>query len=171
MAEDLKPIVGEGYPLDPDRKKVLSADDEKRVDEKGRPIVDGKLWSEAASGAYLVIILSSGAVAISADKQFVGVTEIDLGPAFKAPNFKLSMMVSKQGKPSFHHPVVGACLELPDDLGRDKTKQQYIIEWIVHTVMECFEDRGIAIPQGTPKDELMFAVAQASDKAIQSLGL
>jgi hypothetical protein len=162
---DIKPIVGQGHPLDPDRSKILSEDDEKRIDEKGNPIVEGKLWSKASTGLYLVIALHT--VPLSADRLFKGHSEIDTG----IHKFKLTMGVT-EGKPTFLHDTVGACLELPDDLGTDAIKRQYVIEWIVDTVMEAFADRNIILK----KEEvftmnLVECVAHASDIAIQATGL
>jgi hypothetical protein len=162
---DNKPIVGQGHPLDPDRHKVLSADDERRIDEKGVAVVDGKLWGDSGTGMYLVVGLHT--VPLSADRKMVGHSEIDTG----VHKYKMTMAVC-HGKPTFLHPIVGACLELPDDLGSDAKKRQYVTEWIVNTVMEAFADRDIILT----KDEvftmnLMECVAHAADIAIQATGL
>lgn len=169
--EDLKPIVGQGHPLDPNRGKLLSVDDEKRIDEKGRPVVDGKLWGESATGMYLIVMMHDSI--FMTEKPVVGRTEIALGGAFLAGSCKLSIAVHKNGKPTFLHEIVGACLELPDDLANDKQKRQYVIEWMVSTVLECFEVRKIRLPSpdsSTMKD-LMLAVSAAGQKAIEASGL
>lgn len=169
--EDLKPIVGQGHPLDPNRGKLLSVDDEKRIDEKGRPVVDGKLWGDSATGMYLIVMMHDSI--FMTEKPVVGRTEIALGGAFLAGSCKLSIAVHKHGKPTFLHEIVGACLELPDDLANDKQKRQYVIEWMVSTVLECFEVRKIRLPSpdsSTMKD-LMLAVSAAGQKAIEASGL
>jgi hypothetical protein len=144
---------------------LLSADEEKQVDDKGRPVVDGKPWSKTSTGMYLVIALHT--VPLSADRNMIGHSEIDTG----VNKFQMTMGVT-HGKPTFLHPIVGACLELPDDLGTDALKRQYVVEWIVHTTMEAFADRDIILK----KDEvftmnLMECVAHAADIAIQATGL
>ena len=169
--EDLKPIVGHGHPMDPNRGKLLSVDDEKRIDEKGRPVVDGKLWGDSATGMYLIVMMHDSV--FMTEKPVVGRTEIALGGAFLAGSCKLSIAVHKQGKPTFLHEIVGACLELPDDLANDKQKRQYVIEWMVSTVMECFEVRKIRLPspQSATMQDLMMAVSVAGQKAIEASGL
>lgn len=161
---DNKPIVGQGHPLDPDRHKVLSRDDEKRVDEKGVSVVDGKLWSDSGTGMYLIIGLSQEPLLCS--QVVTGRSELNLGNGYT-----LTMGVSA-GKPTFTAAVVGACLELPDDLGDDPKKKQYVIEWICHTVIESLADRGIALDSKLPFTmNLMECVAHASDIAIGEVGL
>ena len=169
--EDLKPIVGQGHPLDPNREKLLSVDDERRIDEKGRPVVDGKLWGDSATGMYLIVMMHDAV--FMTERPVVGRTEIALGGAFLAGTRKLSIAVSKTGKPVFLHEIVGACLELPDDLGQDKQKRQYIIEWLTATVMECFEVSKIRMPSPDSNTmmELKVAVAVAAEKAIEATSL
>jgi hypothetical protein len=166
--EDIKPIVGQGHPLDPNRGKLLSADDERRIDDKGRPIVDGKLWGDAATGIYVGVVMHEAIFAT--DRPVVGRSEISLGNNFeRAGRTKLSIY-SSQGKPTFNHETVGACFELPDDLGQDATKRQYVVEWLTETVKECFELRKIPIPKDKVED-LAIAVAMAAEKAIVATGL
>jgi hypothetical protein len=165
---ELKPIVGQGHPLSPDRGKLLSADDEKRIDEKGRPVVSGKLWSQAGTGMYLVVLMRDQP--LQSDIPIVGRTDITLGLAFGGSGSTvLTVGVSKGGVPRFAHEYVGAALELPDDLGNDAMKRSYVIEWLVETVRECFQVRRIALPN---KDSSVFqdlgmAVAAAAQKAIE----
>lgn len=49
-----------GKPGHPDFQKMLSADDEKRVDEKGRPVVLGLPWSVAGTGLYITVLVTQG---------------------------------------------------------------------------------------------------------------
>jgi hypothetical protein len=100
----------------------------------------------------------------------VGRSEISLGNNFeRAGRTKLSIY-SSQGKPTFNHESVGACFELPDDLGQDATKRQYLVEWLTETVKECFELRKIPIPKDKVED-LAIAVAMAAEKSIEASGL
>ena len=162
---DDKPIVGQGFPLNPDRHKVLSSDDEKRIDEKGVPVVDGKLWSQSGTGMYLVIGLSTDT--LKADRRFIGQSEVTLGKF----GYILTMGVTL-GKPTCTQDVVGACLELPDDLGSDAKKRGYVTEWICNTVIESLADRKIALKGDDPFTmNLMECVSHASDIAIQGAKL
>lgn len=169
---EIKPIVGEGHPLDPNRGKLLSHDDERRIDEKGRPVVDGKLWGDAHTDMWLVVNMH--VAPYYPDRLVVGRTEIALGEAFGgAGSTKLSIAVSKKGKPVFMHEIVGGCLELPDDLGSDAAKRQYVIEWLLGTVFECFEVRQIALPdkKSQTMQDFGMALAAAAQKAIEGSGL
>lgn len=164
MSEDIKPIVGQGHPLDPNRHQVLSQDDEKRIDDKGRPIVEGKLWSDCSTGLYLVVALHSQTM--RCDRVIKGQTEVDT-----QKDFKLTLGVTL-GRPTFGVPVVGACLEIPEDLGTDKIKQQYVSEWLADTVFEAFDDRGVVLKSDeTFTINLIECVAHASDSAIAAVGL
>lgn len=157
-----KPIVGQGHPLDPDRHKVLSADDEKRVDEKGFSVVDGELWSECGSGLYLCVGVHTRP--LKANVAIIGHSEINLG--LGSDNYLLSTGVSN-GKPTFDHDIVGACLELPNDLGSDAKKRQYVAEWLIATVMESLEDQKIPlVKDSTFAINLVECVAHAADIAI-----
>ncbi len=151
---------------------LLSENDEKSLDDKGNPIIEGKLWSQAPTGMYLGICMHQDM--FQTIKPVVGRTEISLGHSFRgAGSTKLSMFVSKTGKPTFLHEMVGACIELPEDLANDSIKRQYLTEWIVETVVECFQVRKIGTP---PKNsnhmmDFMLAIAEGSEKAIRSSGL
>lgn len=163
--KDFKPEVKIGRP-DTDLG-LLSEHDEKRLDEHGKPVVEGLPWSEAGTGMYLVI--AAHTVPIYSDKIMVGRTEIDLGKL--GANLKLDIMVSKTGKPTWYQPVIGACLEIPSDLALDKHKRQYVIEWLTNTVLETLDLRRINIRKSQYKDEVFMAVAVAAEKAIAATGL
>ncbi len=159
------PIVGQGHPLDPNRGKVLSEDDEKRIDEQGRPIVDGLLWSKAASGAYLWVTASREAVGsnshtligASCIKKNLGGVQLTLGCAI--------------GVPTFSVPTAGACLELPTDLGRDAAKRDYVAQWLAHTAAESLVIMGVDLG-GDPilAGQCASEVATAGNIAINALG-
>ena len=160
-----KPIVGQGHPLDPDRKKILSPDDEKRIDEKGVPVVDGKLWSKSGTDLYIVVGLSNGPLV--ADRDIIGTAEISLDKF----GYLLTLGVTR-GKPTFSIDVIGACLELPDDLGADAKKRGYVTEWLVNTVIESLENRDILLSKDdTFTINLMECVAHGADIAITAAKL
>lgn len=126
MSQD-DPIVGVGHP---DFQQLLSADDEKRVDEKGRPIADNHLWSKSGTGLYVCIMMTQGPVLV--DRRYDGAVKVIHG------NTRLAIL-GTLGKPVIGVDYVGACIEVPSDLAQDATKRQYITEWIVHTTLECGE--------------------------------
>ena len=53
------PVAGVGHP---NFQQMMSADDEKKVDEKGMPVVLGLPWSAAATGLYITLCVSRGKV-------------------------------------------------------------------------------------------------------------
>ena len=62
MAGDLDPkhpVAGTGHP---GFQEMLSADEEKKVDEKGMPVVLGLPWSAAKTGLYITLCVSRGRI-------------------------------------------------------------------------------------------------------------
>ena len=158
------PIVGHGHPLDPNRGVLMSEDDEKRIDEEGRPIVGGLLWSKAASGAYIFVAVSEEALV--SNKTLIGATTIT---KMIAP-LRLSIGCTI-GKPTFTVPQVGACLEIPTDLGQDGIKRDYVAQWLAHTSAEALAKSKCSLG-GDPVLAALCAreVASAGNKAINALG-
>ena len=164
--EDLpKPIVDQGHPLDPNRGVLMSEDDEKRMDEQGRPIVDGLLWSKAASGAYMFVTASREFIG-SNSHTLIGASCIEKGLG----GIKLTIGCTI-GAPSFSVHTAGACLEIPTDLGRDDIKQSYIAQWLAHTSAEALALMGVNLG-GDPILAARCAqdVAVAGNRAINALG-
>jgi hypothetical protein len=160
------PIVGQGHPMDPNRGQLLSEDDEKRIDEEGRPIADGLLWSEAASGAYVFVAVSSEP--LTADRTLIG-AHASASPATQGRHMTIGCAV---GKPRFHQPFYGACLELPSDLGRDEIKRDYVAQWLANTAAEALVKSGVSLG-GDPviANRVAQWVAGAANTAINELGL
>ena len=161
-----KPLVGHGHPMDPNRGQLMSEDDEKRIDEQGRPIVDGLLWSRAASGAYLFVV-ASREPAGSNSHTLIGASciEKNLG------GVKLTIGCTI-GKPSFNVATAGACLELPNDLGTDGTKRDYIAQWLAHTCAEALALMGVTLgADPILAGQCAADVATAGNTAINALGL
>ena len=159
-----KPLVGHGHPLDPNRGKVLSEGDEKRIDEEGRPIVDGLLWSQAASGAYIFVCVSREPV--RSNKTMIGATVVHKN---LAPN--LLTIGCTVGKPIFNVPFWGAALEVPTDLGRDAIKRDYVAQWLAHTAAEALTKAGTSMGSDPILAGMCAqAIALAGNNAINELG-
>jgi hypothetical protein len=173
MAEEMNPDIhtGIGNPLSPYSGELLSEEEEKSVDDKGNLITRGKLWSEASTGLYLVVALhtqDAQGKEIRSVKPLLGRADIDLSGVCRG-KWTLSI-ASSVGNPRFYHPVVGACLELPDDLANDDIKRQYVTEWLVETIKESLDNRGLTILKERMQ-HLAAAVADAANTAIIATGL
>lgn len=155
--------TGVGNPLSPYTDELLSVDDEKRIDDKGRLVANGLLWSEAATNHYIWVALWSGSELTQLVPGGRGQSDIDLGKVYSG-DWKLSIGIS-QGKPRFNLPTVGAAFELPMDLGDDPIKRQYIAEWLSETIAEALVDRGLPMDKERLGD-LAILVAEASNRAI-----
>jgi hypothetical protein len=155
--------VGIGHPDDPYKDQLLTVEEEQSIDDKGRRVVNGLVWSKAKTGLYLVICLSHGD--IKSKNKVIGRTNINLGVS----DYILGVMTS-YGKPSFNKPHVGACLELPSDLGKDELKKKYITEWITNTTEECFGISKINVKKESTY-HTAIAVVDATEKAIVASGL
>ena len=162
-----KPVVGHGHPLDPNRGKLLSVDDEKRVDEEGRPIAEGLLWSEAHTGAYLCLALTRE------DGLSISNTPIGYHTTNKNLQHSHIHVFCSVGKPKINQSYVGACIELPSDLGRDSTKQLYITEWIAATAAESLVQASETHLAHDPilANQMASWVALSANESINKLGL
>ena len=158
--------TGVGNPLSPYSDELLSAEDEKRIDDKGRLITTGLLWSEAATDYYLWTALWVGDELTQLVPGGKAQSDIDLGKVYKG-NWKLSIGISL-GKPRFNKPTVGAAFELPMDLGEDEVKRQYIAKWLSETIAESLQERGLPMDKERLGD-LGILVAQAANRAIGSV--
>ena len=160
-----------GHPNDPDRGTLRSEDDEKRIDDQGRPVVDGLPWSQAKTDMFLVIAVSKGGLVL--DRKINGMSYD------KIPGSDHFMTVGvTQGKPVPITPFAGSCLELPVDLGSDAKKRQYVAEWVAETAVESLQLTG-----STPSDpkenqghgsrvsSVGLWVSAATESAIRSVGL
>ena len=143
---------------------MLSEADEKRIDEEGRPIVDGLLWSEAASGAYLFVCVSREAV--KSGKTLIGATVVT-----KTVKPNILTIGCTIGKPTFNVPFIGACLEIPTDLGTDAIKRAYVAAWLAHTAAEALAKAGSSMGDDPILAGMCAqAVALAGNDAINALG-
>lgn len=157
------PIVHQGHPLDPNRGSVLSADDEKRIDDKGRPIALGLLWSKATTGLYLIVAVTKGDPKI--DRKLIGGAQTVVRKAAR-----LTVGVTF-GRPRLSSEFWGAALELPSDLGRDRVKQKYVAEWLRDTTLEALEGAGHPVSGKGAINQLGLWVANTSNDAINAAGL
>lgn len=162
--EELDPQfnVGAGNPLSPYNDQKLSEDDEKSIDDKGRPTQMGKLWSKSGTGVYLVVGLHTQESS-SPVRPLKAKVDIDLSKAL-SKGWSLCVGTSI-GKPTFLHPIIGACLELPDDLAADPIKRQYVVEWLVNTVDEAMKDRSLSVPR-SKRPQVAAAIAEAANASI-----
>ena len=154
---------GVGNPLSPYNDELLSVEDEKRIDDKGRLVAEGLLWSDAATDNYIWGALWTGTELTQLVPGGRGQSDIDLGKVYSG-NWKLSIGIS-QGKPRFNKATVGAAFELPMDLAEDAIKRQYIAEWLSETIAEALVDRGLPMDKERLGD-LSILVAEASNRAI-----
>ncbi len=166
--------TGVGNPLSPYNDELLSEDDEKRVDDKGLLVVHGKTWGESSTNKYLWIALWLGGHENGDITQLVpggrGQSDIDMSRLTLGTPWSISLGVS-EGKPRFNIPTVGACLEIPDDLGDDVLKQKYVIEWLVDTVDESLQNRKLGHIRSDPGNwqELAHKVAAGADIALGNI--
>lgn len=155
--EDLR--TGVGNPLSPYTDELLSPEDEKRIDDKGLKVVHGEPWSKVGTGEYLYIAVHSWE-SLGADRDRRGVAVVDL----KQNNWRLELGVTS-GKPKFLQPVIGACLEIPLDLGEDSLKRKYVAEWLRDTTWESLGIAQLKMSKDKSMD-LGMAVAQGAQSAI-----
>lgn len=158
--------TGVGNPLSPYTDELLSADDEKGIDDKGLKIVEGLLWSKAATDLYLWVALWVGDELTQLVPGGTGQSDISLDSVYDG-GWSLSLGVSK-GKPRFNLPTVGASLEIPYDLGDDSIKRQYVAEWLVNTTVEALSDRQLDTGH-TPLGDLALLLGDAANRAIGSV--
>lgn len=127
--QDNPPQVLPGHPLA--KEKGLSEDDEKRVDERGDPVVTGLPWSGASTGLWLALLGTRQPLHILQ----AGCTN-SMGT--EAGGLFLTLVVT-EGRPTLSRDAWGSCLELPSDLGQDPLKRAYLMEWLTHTAAETLE--------------------------------
>ena len=173
MSEELNPGIhtGVGNPLDPYNNELLSVEDEKSLDDKGRRVVMGELWSKAGTDLWLGVALHPQ---LSGKMLFPSVAQVDLDlsdiVSFTKAQWVLTLSVTQGRTPVYVHDVVGAALELPSDLATDPLKRTYVAEWLNNTVDECFKNRKLRV--GTSKYmDLAIAMERAGDLLIQRTGL
>ena len=163
--EELDPSLhtGVGNPLSPYNGELLSEEDEKRLDEKGQLVVRGLTWGEAATDVYLVVALHEFEEATTVE-PLRGKINIDLSDISTK---KCSLLLATStGKPTFTHPTIGACLELPSDLASDDIKRQYVVEWLVNTVDESLKKYGAYVMKSDVQ-KFSQALAEAAESAIK----
>jgi hypothetical protein len=136
----LQPVVGVGTP---NFQEALSDGDQKKVDEKGVPVVLGLPWSEAGTGLWLSVYLVRVAPGskLGADRPVLG-RSLGLPTCPDGIERALGIFVSR-GKPVWNLGGYGAALELPSDLGQDALKVKYVTEWFIDTVKEAVISDGM----------------------------
>lgn len=167
LEEDLDPRykTGVGNPLSPYNDVLLSAEDEKRMDDKGNLVVEGLPWSQVPTNRYLWVALWWGSELTQLVPGGKGQTDTRLG--WWSGRYNLSMGISV-GPPRFNKATIGACIEVPADLADDPLKKQYMVEWLVATVQEALEARKLGVPADKQGD-LGVVVATMAERAIGSV--
>ena len=137
------------------------------MDDKGRKVIHGKLWSDAHTNIFLVVALHGKDKATCLTPK-VGQCDVDIRNALVdslgQDRWTMSIMTTV-GRPRFLHATVGACLELPEDLAEDSLKVRYVTEWLVTTCSEALRDRRLAV-SGSSKRQFAVAMADAAQVAI-----
>ncbi len=164
--------IGVGDPRNPHSN--LTASDEKRLDPQGDPVVEGLPWSEAGTGLYLLVALSPTPTWPTAGNNYNGCSH-GLSRLPGAGEARL-LVGTSLGKPAFATPVIGACLELPVDLGTDSVKRRYVAEWIAHTAVEALQKSGLGFDLnhkelGGLYKKLAMDISVSANDAINAAGL
>ena len=169
--EDIGIEVKIGHPLDPHRGELRTEDEEKSVDAKGNPVVDGKPWSQVATGEYLLLAVSKGGLQL--DRPIKGMSY----DAIPGSDHWMTVGIVT-GKPVPITPFAGAILEIPSDLGEDAKKQAYVAEWIAETAMESLQLTGSwEKTEGNEEgikartSSIGMWVGAAAEEAIRTIGL
>lgn len=151
--------VGMGMPGED--KEVLTAEEEKKLDEHGKRVVNGEPWSYVPTGLYLTIFGNRPSLErLGCDRAFVG-------QSLRMEELLLTVCTSA-GKPTFNADGWGASLELPADLARDALKKQYVTEWMIETTREVFGEAEARLENG---DQFAVWLAMTADSAIRATGL
>ena len=162
--------TGVGDPSSPYFGKLLTAEEEAKIDPSGAPIVEGETWGSSGTGLYLTIAV--------AHRGGFGSSTVTLGGSAFPVSLALSPQglhlacITTSGKPAFNLPVAGASLELPADLGRDSLKRKYVVEWIRDTAAEALALNGVDLSKNKAAyQHLGLTVAMAAENAIRGTGL
>jgi hypothetical protein len=171
IAEELNPDIhtGIGNPSDPNFRKLLTAEEERSVDDKGNKVSEGLLWGDSSTGKYLVVAI--GRRALSEYTEFVygtGRADIDLSSILNGQ--AVLTVASSSGLPRWVQPCIGACLEIPADLAEDAIKRQYVVEWLQETIKECMHGMGFKMNKHQ-LNKIGAAVADAANIAVSGARL
>jgi hypothetical protein len=150
--------VGSGDPSGKYFGEMLSEDEEKRVDEKGRKVVEGLTWGLASTGLYLTLFAPKNPRDFSSP----------YGEVLALTDRCYLWMDVGRGRVKTPVEGVGLCLELPSDLGSDALKAQYVSEWVIATVKEILAgfNESPWLPEG-----IQVCLAMKVDAAISKAGL
>ena len=135
----LAPVVGVGHP---NFQADLSEADQRKIDEKGRPVVLGEPWSEAATDLWLTVFVPAMKHIFLTAEGRLGADRTVRGQALGLPDGRSLGLFVSLGKPTFSLPGYGASLELPSDLARDELKVRYVTEWFLDTTKESVSAAG-----------------------------
>jgi len=172
MHEELDPDItsGVGDPTSPIYRKLLTAEEEKLVDDKGNLVARLKPWSEVGTGLYLTVALHIKSRAVTQFPTGAPKAQVDMdlsNTLNQTGRWTMSFLVT-EGKPRFTHATVGLAIELPDDLGTDDIKRQYLVEWIANTARESLHDRKLTCRDDS-RVQLSFALADAANACVRTV--
>jgi hypothetical protein len=170
VIKNLNIKTGIGDPSSEVFGQTLTEEEEKKVDSKGCPIVDGLPWSDAGTGLYLTIAVSPQA-ALKANKKIIGGTTFPVSLALSSLGLHMTV-VTTEGRPTFSQGMAGAALEVPSDLGRDSIKRKYVVEWIRDTAAEALALNGVDLGGNKAAyQHLGLTVAMSAEQALVATGL
>lgn len=164
-----------GHPDNPYRGQLLSAEDERRLDEKGQEVVKGVPWGEAQTGLWLAVAVGSGP--LSAHVPPIGGTSFSISQRItRGADMRLFVGTFRDTKPRWSTATTGACIELPHDLAQDEIKRKYLTEWLAHTCVEALIMAGVGFDMhhetlGIEYQKVAVQAAWAAEDAIGSTGL
>jgi hypothetical protein len=171
IVDGLEIKTGVGDPSNPYFGQLLSAEDEKRIDEKGRPIVEGKPWSGASTGLWLTVACAPTMGGAEHAGSPLGGDWLPVSLGLSTYGLKLGVHTTL-GRPKFSGTVAGSCMELPSDLASDSIKRKYVVEWLKETCAEALALYGCDVTsKRSAYSDLGLSVATVAEDAILKAGL
>ncbi len=157
--------VGVGHPDNPYAGQLLSEDEERRIDDRGEPIVNQAAWRDVPTGTYVCVYVTRHRLPMHDLEGIVyGHKETNIR------GWHLNVTATA-GKPVLKVNYAGAALELPSDLGNDDLKQRYVAEWIVSTAAEALAMTLQERPNEDAWTGIAEWLAESAEEAIGKVGL
>ena len=171
VLKNLEIKTGIGDPSSPHFGSVLTHDEERRIDDKGNPIVEGLPWGDSSTGLYLTLAVVATQQHLMSNRVTLGGSTFPVSLALSPLGLQMSV-ITTQGIPTFSLPTSGASLEIPSDLGQDSIKRKYVVEWLRDTAAESLALAGVDLSKNKAAyQHLGLTVAMAAENAILATGL